>query len=164
MDQLDTVIFDAIIKLRNNKKQPDENSILTLISKDCKSLSKKQLEKRLMTLTKESKIINRPSVGKNSYFTVSDDNTDDLSIIAGLLAIESVKEILKETFKEQQNALVTIVSQNTTPVQTSLDKLTVEIKNSNDRLNLLVSCIKCIYTKYFLIQQQSKEQNRTQDF
>ena len=50
-----------------------------------------------MTLTKESKIINRPSVGKNSYFTVSDDNTDDLSIIAGLLTIESVKEILKET-------------------------------------------------------------------
>ena len=47
-----------------------------------------------MTLTKESKIINRPSVGKNSYFTVSDDNTDDLSIIAGLLTIESVKEIL----------------------------------------------------------------------
>ena len=164
MDQLDTVIFDAIIKLRNNKKQPDEISILTLISKDCKSLSKKQLEERLMTLTKESKFINRPSVGKNSYFTVSDDNTDDLSIIAGLLAIESVKEILKETFKEQQNALVTIVSQNTTPVQTSLDKLTVEIKNSNDRLNLFVSCIKCIYTKYFLIQQQSKEQNRTQDF
>ena len=97
MDQLDTVIFDAIIKLRNNKKQPDENSIVTLISKDCKSLSKKQLEERLMTLTKESKIINRPSVGKNSYFTVSDDNTDDLSIIAGLLTIESVKEILKET-------------------------------------------------------------------
>ena len=97
MDQLDTVIFDAIIKLRNNKEQPDENSIVTLISKDCKSLSKKQLEERLMTLTKESKIINRPSVGKNSYFTVSDDNTDDLSIIAGLLSIESVKEILKET-------------------------------------------------------------------
>ena len=97
MDQLDTVIFDAIIKLRNNKEQPDENSIVTLISKDCKSLSKKQLEERLMTLTKESKIINRPSVGKNSYFTVSDDNTDDLSIIAGLLTIESVKEILKET-------------------------------------------------------------------
>ena len=47
-----------------------------------------------MTLTKESKIINRPSVGKNSYFTVSDDNTDDFSIIAGLLTIESVKEIL----------------------------------------------------------------------
>ena len=38
-------------------------------------------------------------------------------------------------FKKQQNALVNIVSQNTTPLQTSLDKLTMEIKNNNDRLN-----------------------------
>ena len=38
-------------------------------------------------------------------------------------------------FKEQQNALVNIVSQNTTPIQTSLDKLTMEIKDNNDRLN-----------------------------
>ena len=134
MEQLDTLIFDAIIKLRNNKK-PNENSIHTLISKDCKSLSKKQLEERLLTLSKENKIINRPSAGKNSYFTVSDDNTDDLSINNGLLTIESVKEIFKEMFKEQQNALVNIVSQNTTPLQTSLDKLTVEIKDNNDRLN-----------------------------
>ena len=134
MEQLDTLIFDAIIKLRNNK-QPNENSIHTLISKDCKSLSKKQLEERLLTLSKENKIINRPSAGKNSYFTVSDDNTDDLSINNGLLTIESVKEIFKEMFKEQQNALVNIVSQNTTPLQTSLDKLTVEIKDNNDRLN-----------------------------
>ena len=38
-------------------------------------------------------------------------------------------------FKEQQNALVNIVSQNTTPPQTTLDKLTMEIKNNNGRLN-----------------------------
>ena len=135
MEQIDTLIFDAIIKLRNSKKQPDENSIHTLISKDCKSLSKKQLEERLLTLTKENKIINRPPAGKNSYFTVSDDNTDDFSINNGLLTIDSVKEIFKEMFKEQQNALVNIVSQNTTPLQTSLDKLTMEIKDNNDRLN-----------------------------
>ena len=49
-------------------------------------------------------------------------------------SIESVKEIFKEMFKEQQNALVNIVSQNTTPLQTSLDKLTVEVKD-NDRMN-----------------------------
>ena len=65
MKQLDTLIFDAMIKLRNNKKQPNENSIHTLISKDCKLLSKKQLEERLLILTKENKIINRPSGGKN---------------------------------------------------------------------------------------------------
>ena len=81
-----------------------------------------------MTLTKENKIINRPSAAKNSYSTVSDDNTDDFSINNDLLTIDSVKEIFKEMFKEQQNALVTIVSQNTT-------KLTMEIKDNNDQLN-----------------------------
>ena len=38
-------------------------------------------------------------------------------------------------FKEQQNALVNIVSQNKTPRQTFLDKLKMEIKDKNDRLN-----------------------------
>ena len=38
-------------------------------------------------------------------------------------------------FKKQQNALVNIVSQNTTPLQISLDKLTIGIKDNNDRLN-----------------------------
>ena len=81
-----------------------------------------------MTLTKENKIINRPSAAKNSYSTVSDDNTDDFSINNDLLTIDSVKEIFKEMFKEQQNALVNIVSENTT-------KLTMEIKDNNDQLN-----------------------------
>ena len=49
MEQLDTLIYDAMIKFSNNKKQPNENSIHTSISKDCKSLSKKQLEERLLT-------------------------------------------------------------------------------------------------------------------
>ena len=88
-----------------------------------------------MTLTKENKVIDRPFAGKNSYFTVSDDNTDDFSINNGLISIESVKEIFKEMFKEQQNALVNIVSQNATPFQTSLDKSTMEIKDNNDWLN-----------------------------
>ena len=95
-------------------------------------MSKKQLEERLLILTKENNTINRPSAGKNSYFTVSDDNSDDFSINNGLLTIDSVKKIFKEMFKEQQNALVNIVSQNTTPLQTSLDKLTMD---NSDRLN-----------------------------
>ena len=123
-EQIDILIFDAIIKLRSNKKQPNENSIHTLISKDCTSLSKKQLDERLLRVTKENKIINRPSAGENSYFTVNDDNTDDFSINNGLLTIDSVKEIFKEMFKEQQNAPANIISQNTPPLQTFLDKLT----------------------------------------
>ena len=44
MEQLDSSIFEAITKLRNNKKQPTENNIYTLILKDSKSLVKKDLE------------------------------------------------------------------------------------------------------------------------
>ena len=130
MESLDTLVFDAIIKIRNNKNQPNENSIHTLISKDCKSLSKKQL----LTLTRENKIINKPFAGKNSYFTVSDEKIDDLSVNNGLLTIE-ILEIFKGMFKEQQNSLLNIVFQNTTQLETSLDKLTMEIKDNNDRLN-----------------------------
>ena len=133
MEQLDTLIFDAIIKLRNNKKQPNDSNIHTLILIDYKSLSKKQLEKRLLTLAKKHKIINRPPGGKSSCLTVSDKNTDDVFINNGLLTIESAKEILKERLEEQQNALVNNVSQNTTPLQTSLDKLTIESKDNNSR-------------------------------
>ena len=35
-------------------------------------------------------------------------------------------------FKEQQNAPVNTVSQNITPLQASLDKLKMEIKDNND--------------------------------
>ena len=36
--------------------------------------------------------------------------------------------------EEQQNALVNIVYQNTTPLQTSADKLKIEIKDKSDQL------------------------------
>ena len=79
------------------------------------------------------KIIKRHSGSKNSYFTVSDENTDDVSITNGILTTESVKEIFKEIFEEQQNVLVNIVSQSTTPLQTSLYKLEIDTKDNNDR-------------------------------
>ena len=53
MEQLDTLIFDVIVKLRNNKKQPNENNIYNLILKDYKSLSKKKLGETLLTHTKK---------------------------------------------------------------------------------------------------------------
>ena len=66
-----------------------------------------------MTLTRENKIINKPFAGKNSYFTVSDEKIDDLSVNNGLLTLE-ILEIFKGMFKEQQNSLLNIVFQNTT--------------------------------------------------
>ena len=130
MEKLDSSIIEAITNLRNNKKQPNENNIYTLILKDAKSLAKKDLEKSLMTLTKESKIINKPYGGKNSYFTIEEESDKN-----SFVYIEFIKEILKEMFQEQQEALLNIISSNTAPLRQSTDKLTIEIKDNNDRLN-----------------------------
>ena len=51
------------------------------------------------------------------------------------MTIDSVKEIFKEMFIEQQNVPVNIVSESTTLLQRSLDKLTMEIKDNKDRYN-----------------------------
>ena len=133
MEQLDSSIFEAITKFRNNKKQPNENNIYTLILKDSKSLVKKDLEERLQTLTKENKLLNKACGGKNSYFTIEEENDKN-----SFVTIEFVKEIFKEMFQEQQEALLNIVSSNTTPLRQSIDKLTIEIKDNNDRLNSIV--------------------------
>ena len=39
---------------------------------------------------------------------------------------------------EKQNPLANIVSQNTTPLQKSVDELIIEIKDNNDRLNNII--------------------------
>ena len=96
MEKLDSSIIEAITKLRNNKKQPNENNIYTLILEDAKSLAKKDLEERLMTLTKENKIINKPYGGKNSYFTIEEESDKN-----SFVTIEFIKEIFKEMFQEQ---------------------------------------------------------------
>ena len=133
MEQLDSSIFEAITKLRNNKKQPNQNNIYTLILKDSKSLVKKDLEERLITLTKENKLLNKPCGGKNSYFTTEEENDKN-----SFVTIEFVKEIYKEMFQEQQEALLNIISSNTAPLRQFIDKLTIEIKDNNDRLNSIV--------------------------
>ena len=133
MEKLDGSIIEAIIKLRNNKNQPNENNIYTLILKDAKSLAKKDLEERLMTLTNENKVKNKPYGGKNSYFTIEEESDKN-----SFVTIEFIKEIFKEMFQEQQEALLNIISSNTAPLRQSIDKLTIEIKDNNDRLNSIV--------------------------
>ena len=133
MEQLDSSIFEAITKLRNNKKQSNENNFYTLILKDSKSLVRKDLEERLITLTKENKLLNKACGGKNSYFTIEEENDKNRFV-----TIEFVKEIFKEMFQEQQEALLNIISNNTAPLRQSIDKLTIEIKDNNDRLNSIV--------------------------
>ena len=73
-----------------------------------------------MTLTKENKIINKTYGGKNSYFTIEEESDKN-----SFVTIEFIKEIFKEMFQEQQEALLNIISSNTAPLRQSTDKLTI---------------------------------------
>ena len=75
MEQLDSHIFNAITKLRNNKKQPNENSIYNYILKTVKSLTAKQSEDRLCDLIKAHKLENKPHSGRNSHFIVQNEGS-----------------------------------------------------------------------------------------
>ena len=75
MEQLDSHIFNAITKLRNNKKQPNENSIYNYILKTVESLTTEQLENRLRDLIKANKLENKPHSGRNSYFIVENEGS-----------------------------------------------------------------------------------------
>ena len=60
MELLDSHIFNAITKLQNNKKQPNENSIYNYILKAVESLTAEQLEDLLRDLIKANKLENKP--------------------------------------------------------------------------------------------------------
>ena len=68
MKQLDSHIFNAITKLRNNKKQQNENSIYNYILKTVESLTTEQLEDRLRDLIKANKLENEPHNGRKLIF------------------------------------------------------------------------------------------------
>ena len=81
-----------------------------------------------MTLTKENKIINKPYGGKNSYFTIEEESDKN-----SFVTVEFIKEIFKQMFQEQQEALLNIISSNTAPLRQSIDNLTIKIKDNDDR-------------------------------
>ena len=68
MKQLESHIFNAITKLRNNKKQQNENSIYNYILKTVESLTTEQLEDRLRDLIKANKLENEPHNGRKLIF------------------------------------------------------------------------------------------------
>ena len=70
-----TVMFNAITKLRSNKKQPNENSIYNYIFKTVESLTTEQLEDRPRDLIKANKLENKPHSGRNSYFIVENEGS-----------------------------------------------------------------------------------------
>ena len=84
MKKLDSHIFDAVIHLRNNKRQQNkstiiqqnESTIMTLLSRKLEELNidKEQLTDRLKRLVIYKKLENKPRNGANSYCYIRDDS------------------------------------------------------------------------------------------
>ena len=76
MEKLDSHIFEAITQLRNNKKQPNENTIMTHLSEELEELNidKKRPTERLKWLVEYKRWENKPRNGVNSYYNISNDN------------------------------------------------------------------------------------------
>ena len=60
-------IQDAIITLKQKKKQPNEVSILNILMSKMESLTKTKLDSQLNELIKHQRIFNKPNCGNNSY-------------------------------------------------------------------------------------------------
>ena len=65
MEQLENDICNIIESLRNNKKQPNEDSIYNAIIKDKPSITTEQLKEQLTILLQKEKVLNKPHGGKN---------------------------------------------------------------------------------------------------
>ena len=68
MEQLNDYILDAIITLRQKKKQPNEDSILNILTSKMESITKTKLDSQLNELIKQQRIYNNPYCGNNSCY------------------------------------------------------------------------------------------------
>ena len=62
----------------------------------------------------------------------------DIPIDNEIITINTVEELFQEMFKEQQKALLDIVSTTTTPLQKSLDRLSIQIQDNSNRLENII--------------------------
>ena len=82
MEQLNEIIFSAIESLRNNHKQLNEDTRVTM----------EKLKERLPILLGKEKLLNEPHGGNNSYFEMQ--KNDDFSI--------QTNSISKNTYHKQK--------------------------------------------------------------
>ena len=66
MEQLNNNILDAITMLRQKKKQPNEDSILNILTSKMESLTKAKLDSQLNELIKQQRDYHKPNCGNNS--------------------------------------------------------------------------------------------------
>ena len=79
MEQLEDIIIKSIETLRISKKQPNEETIHSIVKKEFPELTVEQLKEQLNKLLQEEKILNKPHGGKNSYYIIT--NVNDKNVL-----------------------------------------------------------------------------------
>ena len=68
MEEFDNCIYNAINRIRDNRRQPNEDALFDLLTHDLESLNKDDFINRLTYLVETKAIINKPCGGRNSYY------------------------------------------------------------------------------------------------
>ena len=74
----DNVIVNAINTIRKSKKQPDETSTYKFLNKNLKNanLTKITIKERLTSMSKNNRITNKLTNGKNSYSVTNNESIE----------------------------------------------------------------------------------------
>ena len=74
----DDITINAINTIRKNKKRPDETSIYEFLNKNLENanLTKKTINERLTSTSKNNCITNKLTNGKNSYFVTNNESIE----------------------------------------------------------------------------------------
>ena len=75
---LDDIIINAINTIRKNEKRPDETSIYEFLNKNLENanLTKITINERLTSMSNKSRITNKLTNGKNSYFVTNNESSE----------------------------------------------------------------------------------------
>ena len=81
-DELDNSVLNTIATIRKNKKRPDSSSIFDYLSKSSSNpnITEEILATRLVYLTENNKLKNKPANGKDSFYIVDDISVENNSL------------------------------------------------------------------------------------
>ena len=81
-DELDNLVLNTIATIRKNKKRPDSSSIFDYLSKSLSNpnITEEILATRLVYLTKNNKLKNKPTNGKDSFYIVAEISVENNSL------------------------------------------------------------------------------------
>ena len=163
MEQLN----DYIITLRQKKKQPNEDSILNILTSKMESLTKAKLDSQLNKIIKQQRIYNNLHCGNNSYYVC--EQVDNLVPIEKPrpLALSKIPLKLSTVSLESPNAPSKILSAISLekpfaePLKSPKNTNTPQLFSETDfrrELSLMKDHIKTLETKNEAIKLFIKEQ------